>query len=341
MGTMVEFGAARMPPPTLPPAPPLILGAGWGSSGTRAMAMAMVHFGLTTGHCSHYVNVSARVHCGLSLCGHGLALLQQRLCAYLAEGSQDPSAFRVFDGLDAIFDTPAPNFFPYLWRAYGATARVILTSRTPSAWYASRSQHHYADNCLDSDHFLQNRSARPRDGRRLKDKDCSQWIDELPGEGSHPTVPGSWRAGKDEPLSAARRCNVSGVAPGAEPRVDAGTLQRAYSAHNALVRSLVPSSRLLDIDITAISAEEAWARVARFLRRKIPEDACLAPDCRFPELRPRGQKLPAVNLTNDFDGRCRFSKEFTDFLAAAAPSPSPPPLPTLNCTPGRWVGQCR
>ena len=83
------------------------------------------------------------------------------------------------------------------------------------------------------------------------------------GEGSWPQGRlCSWRAGKDEPLSAARRCNVSGVAPGAEPRVDAGTLQRAYSAHNALVRSLVPSSRLLDIDITAISAEEAWARVA-------------------------------------------------------------------------------
>ena len=191
---MVEFGAARMPPPTLSGAaadPRRRLGLA-----TRAMAMAMVHFGLTTATAAT-INASARVHRGL---GHGLALLQQRLCAYLAEGSQDPSAFRVFDGLDAIFDTPAPNFFPYLWRAYGATARVILTSRTPSAWYASRSQHHYADNCLDSDHFLQNRSARPRDGRRLKDKDCSQWIDELPGEGSHPTVPGSWRAGKDEPL---------------------------------------------------------------------------------------------------------------------------------------------
>ena len=46
MGTMVEFGAARMPPPTLPPAPPLILGAGWGSSvhrlsrGSCAVAVA-------------------------------------------------------------------------------------------------------------------------------------------------------------------------------------------------------------------------------------------------------------------------------------------------------------
>ena len=145
-------------------------------------------------------------------------------------------------------------------------------------------------------------------------------------------MPGSWGIDRDEPLSAARWCNASARKTAA--RVDADTVQRAYSAHNALVRSLVPSSRLLDIDITAISAEEAWARVARFLRRKIPEDACLAPDCRFPELRPRGQKLPAVNLTSGFDGRCRFSKEFTDFLAAAAPSPSPPPLPTLNCTPG-------
>ena len=255
--------------------------------------MAMVHFGLTTGHCSHYVNVSARVHCGLSLCGHGLALLQQRLCAYLAEGSQDPSAFRVFDGLDAIFDTPAPNFFPELWRAYGATARVILTSRTPSA-VPSRSQHHYADNCLDSDHFLQNRSARPRTadartGLLAVDRRIAR-------EGSHPTFR-SGELGRTN-RSAACRCNVSGVAPGAEPRVDAGTLQRACLAHNALVRSLVPSSRLLDIDITAISAEEAGAR-GPFLRRKIPEDACLAPDCRFPELRPRGQKLPAVNLTND------------------------------------------
>ena len=125
----------------------------------------------------------------------------------------------------------------------------------------------------------------------------SQWIDELPGEGSHPTVPGSWRAGKDEPLSAARRCNVSGVAP-AEPRVDAGTLQRAYSAHNALVRSLVPWSRLLDIDITAISAEEAWARVARFLTRKIPEDACLAP---LPV--PRAPPSRAEASSGQFDER--------------------------------------
>ena len=260
-------------------------------------------------------NVSARVHCGLSLCGHGLALLQQRLC--VPRRGSGPVRLPVFDGLDAIFDTPAPNFFPYLWRAYGATARVILTSRTPSAWYASRSQHHYADNCLDSDHFLQNRSARPRDGRRLKDKDCSQWIDELPGEGSHPTF-GSW-AGKDEPLSAARRCNVSGVAPGAEPRVDAGTLQRTGRQRaRALPR---PSSRLLDIDITAISAEEAWARVARWAED--PRTRA-SPDCRS-RLRPRGQKLPAVNLTNDFDGRCASPR---CRLAAAAPSPSPPPLPT-------------
>ncbi len=302
--------AQVVPPSALSPAPPLILGAGWGSSGTRAMATALVNFGLTTGHCFYYVNVSAGAHCFANFCRHARDLLQQQLCARLAADSDrdDMSGFRVFDGLDAIFDVPVPDYFPQLWQAYGATARVILTYRTPTAWYASRSKHHPKE-CLE--HWQ---------------SQCARWVDELQvqGDGNRTTtMPGSWGASHDEPLSAARWCNASARKTAA--RVDADTLQRAYSAHNALVRSLVPSSRLLDIDITTLTAAEAWARVAQFLQRPIPADACLDADCRFPELRSRSSVLarasagvlavrsgafPKVNLTDDFpDQRCRLSVE--------------------------------
>ena len=79
-------------------------------------------------------------------------------------------------------------------------------------------------------------------------------------------------------------------------------------------RPLVPSSRLLDIDITTLTAAETWARVAKFLHRPIPADACLDADCRFPELRSREPyPFPTVNLTdNRSDQRCRLSAELDE-----------------------------
>ena len=211
---------------------------------------------------------------------------------------------------------PVPNFFPQLWQAYGATARVILTYRTPTAWYASRSENRVPKSCFASDQFLENRSAvfKLHATWGLQPTNCTRWIDELQvqGGGSHTLMPGSWGASRDEPLSAARWCNTS--VRKTEARVDADTVQRAYSAHNALVRSLVPSSRLLDIDITTLTAAETWARVAKFLHRPIPADACLDADCRFPELRSREPyPFPTVNLTdNRSDQRCRLSAELDE-----------------------------
>ena len=107
------------------------------------MDQAMRAFGLVTGHCTTYYNATANHVCPLDLCLGAPLQLKRRLCAYLRQPEpKDPSVFRIFDGLDAVFDSPVPNFFPYLWRAY-PTARVILTQREPAAWYRSRSKHHH------------------------------------------------------------------------------------------------------------------------------------------------------------------------------------------------------
>mmetsp|Transcript_2349 Transcript_2349/g.3947 ORF Transcript_2349/g.3947 Transcript_2349/m.3947 type:complete len:169 (+) Transcript_2349:272-778(+) len=58
----------------------------------------------------------------------------------------------------------------------------------------------------------------------------------------------------------------------------------AYEAHLALVRTLVPPSQLLDIDVTKESANTTWHRLAAFLQKPLPSVACLHDDCQFPEL---------------------------------------------------------
>ncbi|EOD05879.1 hypothetical protein EMIHUDRAFT_250103 [Emiliania huxleyi CCMP1516] len=280
---------------------PLVIGAGWGSTATRALATAMKQFGLTTGHCSHYYNASAGVNCPLSFCSEMHNLLQGRLCKYLAQETKDPALFRVFDGLDAVFDTPVPNFFPYLWRAYGPTARVVLTVRPAAAWFASRSRHHrgsYEQSVAVNDTSL--RAADPPDvWQGGVDRDVPLW------ELLNPACDASAKARQKE-------LNLLRSGGGA----DSDTVRLAFEAHNALVRSLVPASRLLEIDITALSANESWSRLSRFLRRPVPRDACLAAGCRFPALikgagtplRIAGNSLVTTGTAAD-DERCRLSRQ--------------------------------
>lgn len=118
----------------------LIIGAGWGSTGTRSVSQGLSYLGVTTGHCSHYVNTSLKEPkwCPIDLCVGYRAELERALCEY--RDGAPISVFRLFDNFEAVFDSPIPLFFPYIFKAY-PDAKVILTSRRGEAWYGSRMKH--------------------------------------------------------------------------------------------------------------------------------------------------------------------------------------------------------
>lgn len=118
----------------------LIIGAGWGSTGTRSVSQGLTHLGVTTGHCSHYVNTSLKEPkwCPLDLCQGYRVELERALCEH--RNGAPISVFRIFDNLEAVFDSPIPLFFPYIFKAY-PDAKVILTSRNGENWYGSRMKH--------------------------------------------------------------------------------------------------------------------------------------------------------------------------------------------------------
>jgi hypothetical protein len=228
---------------------PTILGAGWGTSGTRSLASALSDFGFNTGHCSRYTNTSGGSYtiCPLLLCKlHGE--LEKRLARYRLGNCTDPSLFRVFDGLDAVADTPVPHFFPYLLRAY-PDARVILTRRDPDAWYKSRSANHPIAAAHEMPDYLQLLRSLDESTNCLPYRNAP-WM---------PLVEQARSAGSAE-----------------------GAAIHAMAAHEALVRTLVPTARLLEIDVTTESAAQLWHRLANFLGRPTPPTACLEEGCRFP-----------------------------------------------------------
>ena len=126
-----------------------ILGAGPGTTGTRSVAEALVQFGFSVSHFGWYWNATASVRCPMPY-ANSTHVLGLRLCALRKRAGRDAEFLPLagfaepWGSVDAVLDSPIPEFFPYVFRLY-PDARVILTTRRPETWVRSRSEKHGAN----------------------------------------------------------------------------------------------------------------------------------------------------------------------------------------------------
>ena len=250
----------------------IVLGAGPGTTGTRSIAEAMVHFGYSVSHFGWYWNATARVRCPMRYV-NSTHVLGLRMCELRRRAGPSATALELegfaepWGSVEAVFDSPIAEFFPYFFMLY-PRAKVVLTTRRADLWVRSRSAKH-SENApvplMNLFHGMESGecAARAREGTHV-----SRW-----------------------PLEAA---------------------MLAYEAHNSYVRSVVPEAQLLDIDLTNSSAAATWRSLAAFLGRPVPPRACLDAACRFPELltrstdKPWQAPSPKANLDRAADrGHCR------------------------------------
>lgn len=123
-----------------------ILGAGPGTTGTRSIAEALVRFGVEVSHFGWYYNKTARRRCPLPY-ENSTKTLGLELCGLRASAGADAPSLALsgfgepWSLMEAVFDSPVPEFFPYFYRM-NPHAKVILTQRESAAWVRSRQIKH-------------------------------------------------------------------------------------------------------------------------------------------------------------------------------------------------------
>ena len=113
----------------------LIIGAGEGTTGTRWLFKVVVDaLGSRMTTAMHFTHIEGRDR---TLAKNALDAMMN-----LAPSECDDFDYRVFDSIAYVSDTPIPQFFPYIFKAY-PRAKVILTVRNGSEWARSRINHEH------------------------------------------------------------------------------------------------------------------------------------------------------------------------------------------------------
>lgn len=107
----------------------LILCAGLGSTGTSSVERALSALGLRTAKWGHITTQP------------GGEEVPSAIMDPLMYGSPRPDFFALFNEVDAVLDSPAVDFLPYLLEAY-PRARLIVTHRSARAWAKRRARLH-------------------------------------------------------------------------------------------------------------------------------------------------------------------------------------------------------
>ena len=122
----------------------LIIVAGLGTTGTTAIEVALVRLGLSTAKWNHVVRpagwtpgVSKPKCSSPTRAFHAMhRLLRQGIGLRTRVQS-----FRLYDDVDAVLDSPAIDYLPFLLQAY-PRSRLILTTRDSVEWARRRSRDH-------------------------------------------------------------------------------------------------------------------------------------------------------------------------------------------------------
>lgn len=274
----------------------IILGAGLGSTGTHSLTDALLLLGYSTGHYNFYVNASSSpaIKCPMA---KQESRLRARLCKERTRAANRSTRVRTtgmadelwlgLGKLDAVFDTPVPDFFPYVFAAF-SEAKVILTTRDPLVLALDRASKHTSaspplselfsgDECGDASIVAAERARRLR--RRARPSRDSE------------------KKRSEKELRAARREWSRGEVTRRHTFNSVDAYALAVEAHNALVKQLVPPEQLLVLDVTRQSTKASWNALSAFLGKPVPLDACLDDGCRFPETSSRA--YPYLPWTRD------------------------------------------
>jgi hypothetical protein len=122
----------------------LIIVAGLGTTGTTAIEVALVRLGLSTAKWNHVVRpagwtpgVSKPKCSSPTRAFHAMhRLLRQGIGLHTRVQS-----FRLYDDVDAVLDSPAIDYLPFLLQAY-PRSRLILTTRDSAEWARRRAREH-------------------------------------------------------------------------------------------------------------------------------------------------------------------------------------------------------
>ena len=161
-----DWVAANAPAPRRPceRKRPLFVGGGEGKTGTTALWYSLASLGLVAAHSEHVLRCNASaINEPLVQVFDDQPPIAHGACHELSGAARDPQLSRkykkiknmlydpdtdyaeldwcaLFDDYDAVLDSPIPNLLPYIYQAFGDTAKVILTVRDAQDWVARRQE---------------------------------------------------------------------------------------------------------------------------------------------------------------------------------------------------------
>jgi len=114
---------------------------GLGTTGTTAVETALVRLGFSTAKWKHVIRLGSPQPVCDGYIGAPSKMFTNMMKLLRSGPRGSPDAYRIFDDVDAILDSPFTEHLPLILQAY-PHARLILTTRDSAEWARRRAREH-------------------------------------------------------------------------------------------------------------------------------------------------------------------------------------------------------